>query len=320
MVNHLTSQLPSQPSSFTPSIPISQPVDPITKTRGLKVAPPDTFDGSPGKAEAFLSQLLLYFHGKRHEIQDDHDKIIMALSYMKGGTAGPWAKLKVKQYASSDTITQDWKDFHQEFLETFGDPDPAGSARHKMELLRQGNQTADEYVAKFRELQDDTGYNDAALVEKFEKGLNSVLVDKIYTLPEMPSTLKEWMSWATKLDRQWRQREAKKKSIQNSTSRPFTLSPQSQSPPPSKPFAPVPTSFIRPSPVAKDSGPVPMEIDSGWKTVKPIVCWKCRKTGHIASNCRSSVNINNMDFDSLKAYIQEEIKKEKEQPSKKEDF
>ena len=32
--------------------------------------------------------------------------------------------------------------------------------------------------------------NNTALVEKFENGLNSMLVDKIYNLPEMPVTLK----------------------------------------------------------------------------------------------------------------------------------
>ena len=66
-------------------------------------------------------------------------------------------------------------------------------------------------MASFRELKDDTRYNNAALIEKFEQGLNPALADKIYALPEMPTTLESWISWAIKLDRQWRQREANKK-------------------------------------------------------------------------------------------------------------
>ena len=77
--------------------------------------------------------------------------------------------------------------------------------------LRQGNHSADKYVASFKELKDDTRYNTAALIEKFEQGLNPVLADKIYPLPEMPTTLNSWISWAIKLNRQWRQREANKK-------------------------------------------------------------------------------------------------------------
>ena len=36
------------------------------QSKGLKVAPPDVFDGATAKAEAFLSQLALFIHGKRH--------------------------------------------------------------------------------------------------------------------------------------------------------------------------------------------------------------------------------------------------------------
>jgi hypothetical protein len=60
-----------------------------------------------------------------------------------------------------------------------------------------------------------------------------------------------------------------------------------------------------------------MEIDSGRKSVKSIICWKCRKPGHVASQCRSGVDINSMDFDSLKAFMKEELQKEE---AKKADF
>ncbi|KIJ34513.1 hypothetical protein M422DRAFT_263484 [Sphaerobolus stellatus SS14] len=171
------------------------------------------------------------------------------------------------------------------------------------------------YVASFNELKKDTGYNDEALIDKFEKGLNSALVDKIYNLPEMPTTLKGWIQWATKLDRQWRQREAKKKVATTPTTR--QVSPSFK--PPARTFQPTPA----PAPsqtafVTKESDVVPIEIDSGWKKVRSIICYKCRKPGHIAKNCPSSVDINSMDFDTLKAYMKEELAKEEE--SSKENF
>src|SRR3954452_25163544 len=96
----------------------------------------------------------------------------------------------------------------KDLLVAFGDPDPSSTARFKMDQLKQGNHSAEEYVASFKALTSKTKYNDAAHVEKFEKGLNPALVDKIYSLPEMPVTLVQWITWATKLDRQWSQREA----------------------------------------------------------------------------------------------------------------
>ena len=295
---------PSQPlpdSSVTPALSGS-------KSFGIKVATPDDFDGSSSKADTFLSQLSLYFHGKR--ISDDGDKVILALSYMKGGTAGPWAKLKVKEFTKSGVCN--WDTFAAEFLETFGDPNPAGTARHKLNQLRQGNHSADEYVASFRELKDDTRYNSAALIEKFEQGLNPALADKIYALPEMPTTLESWISWAIKLDRQWRQREANKKLL-SQVPKATSLS--------SKPVKPI----SNPNPVSsshqsashsKQTEVVPMEIDSGWKSVRPLVCFKCRKPGHKAVHCRSQVDINSMDFEALKAFMKEEIQKEEDQTKK----
>ena len=53
-----------------------------------------------------------------------------------------------------------------------------------------------------------------------------------------------------------------------------------------------------------------MEIDSGRKRVGPLICYKCRKPGHIARNCRSSVDISAMDYEAIKALVMEDLKKE----------
>jgi hypothetical protein len=297
-------QQPLSSHSIHPSSQSSTINTPATlgsKLSGIKVAPPDDFDGSFSKAETFLSQLVLYFHGKR--VTENDDKVILALSYMKGGTAGPWAKLKVKEFSKEGVC--DWDTFVAEFQEIFGDPNPAGTARHKINQLRQGNHSADEYVASFRELKDDTRYNNAALIEKFEQGLNPVLADKIYALPEMPTTLESWISWAIKLDRQWRQREANKKllgQVSKTTSLSKPIKPMSNSLPASSSQQSVSHS--------KQTEVVPMDIDSGWKSIKPLVCFKCRKPGHKAVHCKSQVDINSMDFEALKAYMKAEIQKE----------
>jgi len=287
---------------------ISGQTPPAPKGPSLKVAAPSDFDGTMSKTDDFLSQLQLFIHGKR--IQDAQDRIVLALSYMKGGVAGPWAKSKVK---SLDNTQQTWEDFVAEVRKTFGDPDPASTARHKLSTLKQGTHTADEYVASFREFQEMTGYNDAALVEQFKKGLKVDLFDQIFKLPQMPTDLKGWMDWAVKLDRQWRKAEQERRLLGL-----VPIAPKAIKPPPfastSRPFIPQ-TAPVLPPPMAtpaKQSSYVPMEIDSGRRNVGPIICRKCRKPGHIARNCRSTYDINSMDFDQLKAFMGKELEKDKQ--------
>ena len=65
------------------------------QSKGLKVAPSAVFDGATAKAEAFMSQLTLFIHGKRHELYDDSDKVILALL---SGQLYTWTRLpKVSQ-------------------------------------------------------------------------------------------------------------------------------------------------------------------------------------------------------------------------------
>jgi len=139
-------------------------------------------------------------------------------------------------------------------------------------------------------------------------------VDKIYNLPEMPATLKDWIAWAGKLDRQWRHRQARKKAHSTvATARP-TLS--SKSGHVTKALNPTPPQQVRPfqaSPPAASprADPSAMEVDAGWKRVRPpLVCFKCRKPGHKAVNCRATVDIGMLDYDGLKAHMREELMRE----------
>ena len=228
LINTFTqSQSSNPPSPSNPITTINSSTSSNTTIASIKVAPPDIFDGATSKANTFLSQLALYFHGKR--VHDNSDRIIFALSYVKGGTAGQWAKQKVIEYGKNGAITTSQDEFVEEFQQTFGDPDPANTARYKLSQLRQGSQIVDQYVASFREWKDDTGYNDAALTEQFKKGLNPALVDKVYGLSDMPTTLEGWITWALKFDRQWRQREESKRLF-------IHIKPATSSPKPFKSF------------------------------------------------------------------------------------
>lgn len=307
------------------TLPAADPVDAPAKANAVpslpspqvkvKVAVPDTFTGNLAKAEEFVNSLYLYFYGNPG--MTDDAKITFALSYMKGGTAGQWSKRQIQQYSKAGKLPS-WETFLSDFKSYFFDTDPKGTAIHKLWLLKQGSGTCEEYIAAFRELMDDTGFNDPALMAEFERGLNVSLANKVQSLPVPPTTLEEYMDWADRLDKAHRKWLERSKLLQAHNSHqeqkhakplhtPKIANPPRQSP--SQVIKPTPTPDV-----------VPMEIDASRRSKGPIMCYKCHQPGHIQKYCRSQVNINAMDYASMREHFRKEFEEEAKAKVKESDI
>lgn len=289
----------------------SQPVlPPVPQSRLAKINPPRIFSGDKTQADAFINENINYMNGRAIEFPNDSIKISFALSYIQGGTAQTFVDLAltaISQVGTIDPITSlprrppyaDWNDFVRQFKKSFSDPNPQDTAQTDMSKLFQGNQNAEEYVRAFLSIAPRTGYNEVALIEKFETGLNHRLRERIYALPIMPNTLAGWCEWVQKLDNQRIRYNEKAKTIWNDTprtqprrDRPAAPLPAPAAPPQRQPDAP------------RQRDPDAMDVDRAGRR-PPIKCFRCQRLGHIARNC-TYADIRSMTFDELREYFRQE--------------
>ncbi|ESK82949.1 hypothetical protein Moror_11816 [Moniliophthora roreri MCA 2997] len=98
-----------------------------------------------------------------------------------------------------------WADFLEDFKTSFEPLDPALKAQLELKDLRMTDR-ANEYTYQFTYLAKQTGYNDAAQIVAFKRGLPRSLALKIMTRPEgVPTTIKDWMNATILFDESYKQ-------------------------------------------------------------------------------------------------------------------
>jgi hypothetical protein len=175
-------------------------------SRSPNVPLPSFFDGSD--VDTFLREIALYATVRPDNFQNDIQKISWALAFFCGGAAGPWvhaAMQAITDAAPTPDYLLTFNAFVQRLQADFGDPDARSTAQHKIAHLRQGNRPVIDYIFEFQALARAMEYNNIALVDRFKGGLNDCLLDSVYRVERLPSTLKEWEEIAGRLDKQWRQ-------------------------------------------------------------------------------------------------------------------
>src|SRR5277367_1517329 len=131
---------------------------------------------------------------------------VFMLSYMTKGTALAWKEAWVTEklvITKPDFGTLEA--FTKELRGAFSAADTEGDARAKLRQLRQGKNSVDEYVAKFRILAGkEKMQDDKALMEYFMEGINTGILQNIFANETLPTTIQEWYEKASKHDAQYR--------------------------------------------------------------------------------------------------------------------
>src|SRR6266436_1715809 len=101
LARHSWSPPPPQPSAAPPPPP-----------KPPKVSTPSPFSGVQDDLDCFKAECSLYLSMRQSEFLDKCSNVLFILSYMKGGSAGPWATQKINSIlypANTEEVT--WAGF-----------------------------------------------------------------------------------------------------------------------------------------------------------------------------------------------------------------
>jgi Ty3 transposon capsid-like protein len=171
--------------------------------REIKIRAPSDFTGDRTKMMKFLQEVTLFLQVNEAIYDTDKKKIIFALSFMNGGMASAWAleRGNREQFGT-------WQRFVTEVKEAFSPIDDAGSARTEMKTLKQGDNLED-YINQFLILKTRSGLTeDTALIEYFMDSLKPALLDKIFTMENVLTTLDGMVKAVAKYEGNWKRAKA----------------------------------------------------------------------------------------------------------------
>ena len=169
----------------------------------IRLATPEPFDGTPTNAREFLRACKAYLRLNEHIYDSDVAKILFILSYFKKGVATDWAESWNKNVV--DQPDHAWyAEFVTAFETAFISADLAAEARCKLLALRQTG-SADEYNAQFQLLASQAGIKQyEGLEQLYQRGLSHKLLERIYSMNELPKDMDDWYKAASRLDNQSR--------------------------------------------------------------------------------------------------------------------
>src|SRR5258705_170183 len=155
---------PAQPSAAPPPPP-----------KPPKVSAASPFSGVQDDLDHFKAKCSLYLSMRQSEFLDECSNILFILSYMKGGSAGPWATQKINSIlypVNTEEVT--WAGFVLELDEMFADPNCQATTWRKLATLHQGDSSVEELIHEFEIHGPISRLGDVGLIDHCRLDISSV--------------------------------------------------------------------------------------------------------------------------------------------------
>jgi hypothetical protein len=172
--------------------------------------PPQPFKGQRGPdARRFLAAFWVWA-AQQPQLQDYEQWIAAVFGYLHDDAA-IWATPYLEQQKRGETPFEgSWTKFEEKFKARFKTVDEQYDTREYIKSLKQGSLSVVEYVAKFAEYKDRTGFSPEDLRERLCEGLASYIKDAMANSERKTTTYKELVETAQILDKRYQERRAEK--------------------------------------------------------------------------------------------------------------
>ncbi|QRW22923.1 Retrotransposon gag protein [Rhizoctonia solani] len=272
-----SSSFPSGPapaSQGPPPAPVITPAQPPAPST-VKVDHPDAFKGKIGlEAKQWLTRMLAWVCLNQRQFPLDMEVLSFLLMNMTEA-AGAWAHPHLDQLGSHCALIQTVDEFKNKFLAAFGDPDATRAAERKITSLTQTG-TCAKYVTKFRTLQMELDWNNAALRGQFAQGLHWEVRKQIATRERQPRTLRELQDASLIIDNALREERASHLQQGNKSGKASTTPNRGAS---------TGHQATKTGPLSSDPNYV-LEEERNRRRTEGL-CVKCGRAGHKFAKCRT---------------------------------
>ena len=180
---------------------------PMHRPTKLKLAALKPFTGNREDLNGFLLDLNLYLTVNREIYNDSFKKIGYVLSFMTSGDAKSWKDQYLEESNKGEYLDLGtWLEFMKALRESFEPYDAPGDAMEKIINLKKGDATVEDHIAKYITLlrKAKIPEDSPPAIDYFMRSLPTPLQRDLLRLPTPPKDLKEWYSWANRLDSNYR--------------------------------------------------------------------------------------------------------------------
>ncbi|EGO26992.1 hypothetical protein SERLADRAFT_436816 [Serpula lacrymans var. lacrymans S7.9] len=162
----------------------------------------DDFDGTPDKAQRWISSTDLHFDINDTIYTSDKKKVYVALSYMKDGTAASWSEAKMTEYKDKNAYPT-WAEFMKTFTASFRTANVKGTASAALMKMRmEPGENAVAFNSRFMLDAGKSGINNKAMIMVYQKAIRPPLLRGALTGKELV-TIEDWMNTVANLDANW---------------------------------------------------------------------------------------------------------------------